>query len=103
MDTPPELQGKGYILKPNIEENFVHRGLGIFTNEYVWKITVSATDEIIGAYEHLKRLASEEGISIGELFIIDSDGITYLKKKITITDKHNRKKFDFAVDYSMMV
>lgn len=103
METDAQLRGKGYMLSPTVEERFVHRGLGIFVNEWVYKITVTPTNEILDAYNVLKKYAGEEHIILSDLYVVDSDGVAYYKRKVTVTEKRTTKKFNYAVDYSMVL
>ena len=103
LETDEQLRGKGYMLSPNVEEKYVHRGLGIFVNEWVYKITVTPTNEILDAFNVLKKYAEEEHISLGDLYVIDSDGVAYYKRKVTVTEKRSTKKFNYAVDYSILL
>ncbi len=101
---PSTYKTCGAYLPPNIEKIRVHRGLGIFVNKEVTKVTVTPTKEILIAYEVLKKYACKENITLSDLYIIDSDGYTYNKRKITIIDESRYgKDFVYAVDYSMMI
>ena len=103
-DGPDGFQYVGANLPPHTETRRVHRGLGIFVNEEVDKITVTPTQAILGAYEVLKEFAYKENITLSDLYIIDSDGCTYNSTKVTVADKKfGHKTFVYAVDYSMMV